>query len=457
MGKAAATTAAALYFDSGQFQTELAAMVAHPTTSQVADAIGRLNIYPSDQIKPRLKAMGFDMAIHDNPDPSGGPFLTAIRIEDAHKPIVLIYGHGDVTHGQSGAWANGMNPFDLTEDGDRLYGRGTADNKGQHLINIAALEAVLRTRGALGFNVKIVIEMSEEIGSPGLGAFFETHKELLSADVLIASDGPRLQPDTPTIFMGSRGAIDFDLTVDLRNGAHHSGNWGGLLADPAQILSHAISTICDARGQLQIEAWKPTSLTPAVRAALDGLPILSDAGPQIDPEWGEASLTPTERAYAWNSFAVLAMNSGDIDAPQNAINGIATARCQLRFVVGTNVDQIVPALRKHLCENGFETVQVSEQMGGFQATRLDPNHPWVTRVAASITDTTGQTPHILPNLAGSLPNACFTEILGLPTVWIPHSYRGCSQHAPNEHVLKSTCRDALILMAGLWYDIGKTG
>ncbi|WP_390911997.1 M20/M25/M40 family metallo-hydrolase [Pseudosulfitobacter sp. SM2401] len=454
MGKAAATAAAAQYFDSGQFQTELAAMLAHPTTSQVAEAGGRLSIYLSEQIEPRLVAIGCDVLLYDNPDPAGGPFLTATRHEDTAKPTVLIYGHGDVTHGQAGEWANEMDPFVLLQDGDRLYGRGTADNKGQHLINIAALEAVLQSQGHLGFNVKIVMEMSEEIGSPGLGAFFEAQKELLSADVLIASDGPRLQPDRPTMFMGSRGAVDFDLTVDLREGAHHSGNWGGLLADPVQMLSHAISTICDAHGQLQIEAWKPDSLTPAVRAALDGLPILSDSGPQIDPDWGEATLTPAERAYAWNSFAVLAISSGDINAPQNAINGSARARCQLRFVVGTDTDQIVPALRQHLIDHGFGNVQVSEPEGAFQATRLDPDHPWVARVAASITDTTGQIPHILPNLAGSLPNACFTEILELPTVWVPHSYRGCSQHAPNEHVLKSTCRDALILMAGLWFDIG---
>lgn len=454
MGKAAAIDAAAAYFDSGQFLTELAAMVAHPTTSQVPDAHPHLRVYLAELIKPRLLAMGFDVALHDNPDPAGGPFLTAVRIEDDAKPTVLMYGHGDVTHGQKGDWAKSMDPFVLVEDGNRLYGRGTADNKGQHLINIAAIEAVLKTQGSLGFNVKIVMEMSEEIGSPGLGAFFEAHKDRLRADVLIASDGPRLQADTPTLFMGSRGAMDFDLTVDLRDGAHHSGNWGGLLADPAQILAHAIATICDARGQLKIEAWKPTSLTPNIRAALGGLPLQSDTGPQIDVNWGEANLSPTERAFAWNSFAVLAISGGDIEAPQNAINGQAKARCQLRFVVGTDTDQLIPSLRQHLDAHGLQAVKISQPAGAFKATRLDPDHPWVTRVARSITDTTAQAPHILPNLAGSLPNACFTDILGLATVWVPHSYRGCSQHAPNEHLLKSTCRQALMLMAGLWYDIG---
>ena len=75
-------------------------------------------------------------------------------------------------------------------------------------------------------------------------------------------------------------------------------------------------------------------------------------------------------------------------------------------------------------------------------------------VRQSVEATTGRTPHVVPNLAGSLPNHVFSEILCLPTVWLPHSYRGCSQHAPNEHTLLPLCRDALRLMTGLFWDIG---
>ena len=85
----------------------------------------------------------------------------------------------------------------------------------------------------------------------------------------------------------------------------------------------------------------------------------------------------------------------------------------------------------------------------------DPDHPWVTRVKTSIEATTGKKPAILPNLAGSLPNETFADILGLPTVWVPHSYPGCSQHAPNEHALHSMTREALAMMAGLFWDIGE--
>ncbi|MEP3920317.1 M20 family metallopeptidase [Ascidiaceihabitans sp.] len=447
MAKADALAQAAALFDGGAFETALGALVGYATESQVAGNYAALDAYLDDAITPRLLALGFDVERH------AGHFLIGQRIEAPDLTTVLIYGHGDVTHGQKGAWAGDMDPFVLTDAGDRWFGRGTADNKVQHLINLMALEAVLGAQGSLGFNVKILMEMAEEVGSPGLETFCATHSTTLQADVLIASDGPRLQADTPTLFMGSRGAIDFDLSVDLREGAHHSGNWGGLLADPAMILAQALAVITDARGQLLIEAWKPDSLTPAVRSALDGLPVEMADGPDVDLGWGAADLTPAERAYGWNSFAVLAMQSGVPDAPQNAISGKASARCQLRFVVGTDVDQILPSLRSHLAAHGLQSVTVTPGDGYFPATRLDPDDPWVTRVATSITDTTGQAPHILPNLAGSLPNHCFADVLQLPTIWVPHSYRGCNQHAPNEHVLKSTCRDALILMAGLWSDL----
>jgi acetylornithine deacetylase/succinyl-diaminopimelate desuccinylase-like protein len=446
------------YFDQGRFQSDLAGLVAYQTESQNPNQAVELMRYLSAAMEPRLSALGFSCTLHANPDPSGGPFLLGERHEGDDLPTILTYGHGDVIRAQTAQWRAGLHPFELVEEGERLYGRGTADNKGQHLINIAALEAVLATRGTLGFNVRIVIEMSEETGSAGLAEFFAAQKERLRADVLIASDGPRLQPDVPTMFMGSRGGVSFDLIVDLREGAHHSGNWGGLLADPAMILAHALTTITDRRGQIAIPEWRPDSLTPAVRAALDGLPIDSDDGPAIDADWGEASLTPVERAYGWNSFAVLAMTSGVPEAPVNAISARARATCQLRYVVGTTPEDILPALRRHLDAQGFERVQiVPHDRGFFRATRLDPDHPWVAFVAESLTRSAGRAPHILPNLAGSLPNDCFTDILGLPTVWVPHSYRGCSQHAPNEHVLKPVCRDALRLMAGLFWDLGEGG
>ncbi|MBP0617734.1 M20 family metallopeptidase [Jiella mangrovi] len=452
--KQGALTRISEYFEDG-FLADLSRLVEHETESQDPGRKAELKRYLVQEMQPFLESLGCSTQLFENTDPRGGPFLVGERIEDESFETVLTYGHGDVIRAQTDQWREGLAPFRLVVEGERVYGRGTADNKGQHLINLMALKTVIAERGRLGFNLKVVIEMSEEAGSAGLAEFFAAEKERLSADVLIASDGPRIQPDRPTMFMGSRGGVNFDLRIDYREGAHHSGNWGGLLKDPATRLAHAIAAIVDARGQILIPEWRPTSLTPAIREAIAACP-LGTRQPPIDEDWGEESLTPAERVFGWNSFAVLAMKSGVPEAPVNAISGHAVAHCQLRYVVGTDPDDILPALRRHLDAHGFSDVAVSPaDRVFFKATRLDPDHPWVTRVAASIEATTGMAPVIQPNLAGSLPNDSFTDILGLPTIWVPHSYPGCSQHAPNEHVLLPTCRSALDLMTGLFWDIGE--
>lgn len=443
------------YFDCGAFFAELTRLVAIPSESQDPAHREDLYKYLAQGLLPLLQVMGFDCHIHDNPDPSAGPILLAERIEDPNLPTLLSYGHGDVIAGMEGQWAQDLAPYQLTRQNDRLFGRGTADNKAQHLINLRALEAIIALEGRLGFNMRILIETSEEIGSPGLKAFCTTHKDQLAADVFIASDGPRLVPNTPTLFTGARGAINFDLRVDLRKGAHHSGNFGGLIADPSILLSHAIATITDNRGQINVPEWRPTSLTSAIKSLLKDLPAIQ-AGFALDPGWGEERLSPAERVFGWNSFAVLAMTSGQPDQPQNAIPGWARATCQLRFVVGTDADDILPALRRHLDRAGFGNVTIHPaETAVFSATRLDPNNPWLTFAAESIARATGKTPHILPNLGGSLPNDVFAEVLGLPTIWIPHSYAGSSQHAPNEHVRLDVMREALQAMTGLFVDISE--
>lgn len=444
------------YASSGAFVDELSRMIAYESESQELSQRPELLRYLTEEMAPKLADMGFSYQVLENPVDPGMPFLQAERMEDPSYETVLVYGHGDVIRAQTDQWREGLHPFRTVIEGDRLYGRGTADNKGQHCINIAALRALLTERGNLGFNCRIVIETGEECGSPGLGDLFRLHPDLFAADVLIASDGPRLHPERPTMFMGSRGGVNFDLKVDLREGAHHSGNWGGLLRDPAIVLAHAIACIVDRRGQIQIPEWRPDSLTPSVRAVLAECPVGGFEGPEIDPNWGEESLTPSERVFGWNSFAVLAQKSGVPEAPVNAISASANAHCQLRYVVGTDPEDILPALRRHLDRNGFQEVEIiPARRGLFRATRLDPDHPWVKRVRASIEETTGKQVAVLPNLAGSLPNETFAEILNLPTVWVPHSYPGCSQHAPNEHLLLSGSAEALAMMAGIFWDIAE--
>ena len=442
-------------FDSGQFRQTLARRIAIPTESQNPERRAVLRQYLEAEMRPAFEAMGFSCRTLEHPK-AQAPFLFAERIESPQATTVLGYGHGDVIRGLEREWHEGLSPWSLTDARGRWYGRGIADNKGQHTVNMEAMRSVIATRGRLGFNAKYLIEMGEETGSEGLRELCTEHQDLLRADLLIASDGPRLAAERPTVFLGSRGSLNFDLSIQARAGGHHSGNWGGLISNPGIQLAHAIACISSPSGQIRIPEWVPKELPASVRRVLADCEVDGGAdGPAVEPEWGEPGLSPAERVFGWCSFEVLAYKTGNPETPVNAIPPRAWARCQLRFVVGIDPGQILPALRRHLDRHGFPMVEIAttrETM--FNATRIDPDDEWVQWAVASLARTSGKKPAVLPNLGGSLPNDIFTDVLGLRTIWVPHSYAGCSQHAPNEHLPPELLREAVSLMAGLYWDLG---
>jgi len=456
--RAGATSRARAYVESGTFETDLARRVAFKTESQLLPAsLPQLHRYLEEEMAPAFGRLGFATRIYDNPLAGQGPVLLATRIEDAKLPTVLGYGHGDVIRGLEDQWTKGKGPWVTARDGDRLYGRGTADNKGQHTINMAALEAVRQERGGkLGFNAKFIIEMGEEAGSKGLAELVAAHKADFAADVLVASDGPRVKPERPTMTLGCRGAINFDLVCDLREGGHHSGNWGGLIANPGVTLAHALAS----KGELLVPALAAPPMSKAAKDCLTDVEIDGgEAGPQVDAWWGEPGLSPAERVYASNVFNILAFTTGTPGRPVNAIPPKAVANCQLRFVAGTKVDTIMPAVQRHLDAKGLGVVKVvpppAVNDGRFAATQTEPDHPWAQFVAQSLQRSDNAKPAMLPATGGSICNDVFTDILGMPTIWIPHSYASCSQHAPDEHILMPVTRSAIALMAGLYWDIGE--
>ena len=455
MTRAEAIDRARQTLHSGEFLAELDRRVAYPTESQNPNRRDTLRAYLEQELQPVFAQLDFSTRLIESPT-GKGPYLLAEYREDLSAPTVLMYGHGDVVDGMAGEWRDNLDPWRATISGNRVYGRGTADNKGQHSINLSALRAVREARGGrLGFNVKFIVETGEEIGSPDLRQVCEALRDELKADLFLASDGPRLSADRPTIFLGCRGGIRIHLDVKLRDGGHHSGNWGGVLANPATILASAIATLVDGHGRLLLNELKPPSISNQIRATLADVKVepTSDE-PPLSENWGEEGLSAAERLYAWNTLEVLAMSSGNIEKPANAIPGEARAVLQLRFVVGTRVENIVEAVRTHLRDRGFPMVEVSAAQS-FAASRTDFDSPWVNWAAESIRHTTGKVPAILPNFGGALPNDVFSEGLGLPTIWVPHSYPGCSQHAPDEHILLSVTEEALAIMAGLFWDLGE--
>ena len=455
-GRSHAITLATQTMENGEFIQTLTRRVALMTESQNPEATAHLSAYLSEEMMPYLAALGFRCEQFDNPVAGKPPLLVAKRIEGSDLPTLLLYGHGDVTNGQEELWQAGTHPWQLSQIDDKIFGRGTADNKGQHTINFIALEAALKAReGQLGYNVKILFEMSEEVGSTGLEAFCRKHAQELESDLFLASDGPRLNAQSPTIFLGSRGVYQFRLRCETGNGARHSGNWGGVMTNPAIRLQHALATLVSANGKLLAECLKAPAPQGLTAEMMRELPVGGNAGdPELNPNWGEAHLSVGERLFGSNTLEVIALGAGNITKPVGAIPNSAEAVCHLRLVPGTDLDNLVSNLLEHFAAHDFLDIDVIYE-GGYNATRLDPTHPWVDFVKTSMERSLNQPITVLPNLGGTIPNHCFADVLGLPTVWMPHSYPSCQQHAPDEHLLASVAKQGLAAAAGLFWDLGE--
>lgn len=457
--RADALARAAAMFDEGKLKARLADFVAIPSTAQEPGYEPYLTEYLEKAIKPWVESLGFtSVTIHPNPLEGFGPILTAERIEDPSRPTVLLYGHGDTVRGLDDQWSEGLKPWELIERDGKWYGRGTADNKGQHVINLMALEAALAARGGkLNANVKLVLEMAEERGSRGLREFVAQNARALAADALIASDGPRVMPETPTIATGTRGTFHFDLVVKLRDGGVHSGHWGGLTTDPAVILAHAIGTMMDRNGKILVRDWLPRNGVPAdVRGVLDGCEVGGGGeAATIDPDWGEPGLTAAEKIYGWNSLIILAMTSGRPENPVNAVAPDARAHCQIRYTVDTDPDTFADSLRKHLDAHGLQNVKIENAFTRMPASRTSPAHPWVVWARESMEKSLGKRVQVIPNSSGGLPGDVFVDHLAVPLVWVPHSYNGCKQHGPDEHLLPGPAREGLLAFAGMYWDLGE--
>ena len=268
------------HFDGGTFVDDLARRVAIKSESQVPESRPHLTQYLSAEIGPAFERIGYRVEVLENPEPRGGPLLLAERIEDPTLPTVLSYGHGDAIRGLDTQWRDGLAPWIVRQEGDRLYGRGTADNKGQHSVNMAALATVIAERGRLGFNSKFLIETGEEMGSPGLQRFCAENKARLKADVFVASDGPRLSADRPTLYLGSRRRAKLHPDRGLREGSIIR-QWGGMLANPGVIWPCAVGHHI-ARGKCGPRSL-PASDSSVFRKALVDCDRRAGAGPRSMP------------------------------------------------------------------------------------------------------------------------------------------------------------------------------
>lgn len=355
----------------------------------------------------------------------------------AGAPTVLIYGHYDVQPAEPlELWESGA--FEPTLRGDNLYARGASDMKGQVLACLAAIEAIQRT-DQLPVNVKFLIEGEEEIGSPHLGDFIAEHKTLLASDFALNPDSGILAPDTPTITYALRGLAYFELRITGPDHDLHSGLFGGVVHNPAQVLCELIAGMHDDQGRVTLPGFydKVRPLDAEERAELARLPMNEDILKKhtgAKALWGETGYTPVERLGARPTLEVNGLLSGFTgEGSKTVLPAKAMAKISCRLVPDQNPDEVHQQMLAYLDAHVPETVQYELiKMAGGPASISDRNSIGVKAISRAMEKVWGKRP-VFRREGGSVPVvAQFQQILGIESVNAGFGLPDDNFHAPNE-------------------------
>jgi acetylornithine deacetylase/succinyl-diaminopimelate desuccinylase-like protein len=355
------------------------------------------------------------------------------------KPTVLIYGHYDVQPAEPlELW--GTPPFEPTQQGENLYGRGASDMKGQVVASFKAVEAYAQT-GDLPINVKFIIEGEEEIGSPSLEKFLTENKDMLSSDFAINPDTGMIDADTPTITYGLRGLAYFELRVTGPEHDLHSGIFGGAVHNPAQVLCELIAGMHDDNGRVTLPGYYDSvrPLDDEERAELARLPLdetfyLEQTGaPEL---FGETGYTAYERVGARPTLEVNGLLSGFTgEGSKTVLPAKAMAKISMRLVPDQNPDEVYQQFKRYLEKNAPPTIRWElEDLNQGDAAITDCNMSGVVALSQAMEATWGKKP-VYKREGGSVPVvAQMQKILGIESVLTGFGLQDDNLHAPNEKI-----------------------
>ena len=373
-------------------------------------------------------------------DTAGHPVVCGHWLRAAGRPTVLIYGHYDVQPADPpGEWSSP--PFDATVRDDRLFGRGAADDKGQMFAHLKAIESWLRTSGALPVNVKCLLEGEEEIGSTHLAAFLAAHGEAAAADAAVVSDMRIMGADAPSLTESLRGALSLELTVSGPKTDLHSGNFGGAIENPLQVLCAIVAGLQDRRGRIAIPGFydRVRDLRVHERAEMSATgpsdrDILADAGTTWS--WGEPGYTAYERTTVRPALTVTAIRGGH---QGGGVKAIVPARASAMLDVRLAADQD-PAEIDRLCRRFIARIvppSVTATLRTvFSAPPVStPRASTAMRAAdAAYRSGFGRAPAFL-RIGGTIPVVHLLErVLRVPTVMMGFALPDSNLHAPDENL-----------------------
>jgi acetylornithine deacetylase/succinyl-diaminopimelate desuccinylase-like protein len=367
----------------------------------------------------------------------GHPVLYAEKIVDSKLPTVLVYGHYDVQPADPlDLWKSG--PFDPVIKDGKLYARGSSDDKGQFYMHVKAFEIMSKTN-TLFTNIKFIIEGEEEIGSPNLGKFVRTHRDLLKADVILISDSAMISMENPSIDIGVRGLSYIQVEVTGPNRDLHSGVFGGAVANPITQLAKMIASCHDLANHISIPGFYEDVIDiSAEERKLMGMAPFNEEEYKKDlgvkELWGEQNYTTPERTGIRPTLELNGIWGGYIgEGSKTVLPSKAYAKISARLVPNQSSKKITELLLNYfrrIAPSGV-TVKAEEFHGG--EPYLTPIDSKAYRSAASAIESVFGKKPVPVRGGGSIPIcALFEKELGIKIVFMGFGLDSDNLHSPNE-------------------------
>jgi acetylornithine deacetylase/succinyl-diaminopimelate desuccinylase-like protein len=350
----------------------------------------------------------------------------------------------------------------------RLYARGASDDKGPIWAHLEALACMDAVGLAPRVNVKLIFDGEEEIGSPFFGAFTEKHRELLVADLVLVTDGPKHDSGRPTIAGGARGNMKLELEIEVARRDVHSGNF--VVPNAAWRLNGLLSSMAAPDGTPLIEGLEDDVLLPtaAERALMAAIPVDAVA---LEKDLGvRPPADLLDRLMFHPTLTIRGLHSGFLGKEANTIiPHRATVLLDVRLVKNQTVERVYQRIIEHIRAQGFTVLEGDAPLpdsqrgkavrivgkGGYDPAKTSLDLPVCREVIAAVERAHGgERALLLPTLGGSVPLFAFTDILKLPTLVVPYANANNRQHSPNEHLRLDHLFQGMRTTAGLLRDLG---